>query len=65
MVILIGFVALWAGKFPCRKPDEGYRVTFGSASSHVLTESYSVIAFRVFARDAIISLYGHVGHLNY
>jgi len=65
VVILISLAALGAGKFPCCKPDEGNRVSFGSASSHVLTESYSVIAFRVFARDAIISLYGHVGHLNY
>ena len=63
MVILISLVTLGAGKFPCCKPDEGNRVSFGSASSHVLTENYSVIAFRVFAGDAIISLYGHVGHL--
>ena len=63
MVILISLVALGAGKFPCCKPDEGNRVAFRSASSHVLTENYSVIAFRVFAGDAIISLYGHVGHL--
>jgi hypothetical protein len=63
VVILISFVALGAGKFPWYKPDEGNRVSFGSASSHVLTENYSVIAFRVFALDAIISLYGHVGQL--
>ena len=61
MVILISLVALGAGKFPCCKPDEGNRISFGSASSHVLTENYSVIASRVFALDAIISLYGHVG----
>jgi len=61
--ILIGLVALGAGKFPCCKPDEGKKVSFGSASSHVLTENYSGNAFRVFALDAIISLYGHVGHL--
>jgi len=63
VVILISLVALGAGKFPCCKPDEGNWVSFGSASSHILTENYSVIAFRVFALDAIISLYGHVGHL--
>jgi len=61
-VILISFVAPGAGKFPCCKPDERNRVSFGSAWSQVLTENYSVIAFRVFALDAIISLYGHVGH---
>jgi hypothetical protein len=63
VVILISLVALGAGKFPCCKPDEGNRVSLGSASSHVLTENNFVIAFRVFALDAIISLYGHVGHL--
>jgi len=63
MVILIGLMALGAGKFPCCKPDKGNRVFFGSTWSHVLTENYSVIAFRVFALDAIISLYGHVGYL--
>ena len=63
MVILISLVALGAGKFPCCKPDEGNRVSLGSASSHVLTENYSLTAFRVFALDAVISLYGHVGHL--
>jgi hypothetical protein len=63
VVILISLVALGAGKLPWCKPDEGNRVSLGSASSHVLTENYSVIAFRVFAVDAIISLYGHVGHL--
>jgi hypothetical protein len=63
VAILISLVALGAGKFPYCKSDEGNRVSFGSASSHVLTENYSVSAFRVFALDAIISLYGHVGHL--
>ncbi len=62
MVILISLVALGAGNFPCRKPDEGNRGFLGSAWSHVLTENYSVIALRVFALDAIISLY-HVAHL--
>jgi hypothetical protein len=64
VVILISLAALGAGKFPWCKSDEGSRVLFGSASSHVLTENYSVIAFRVFALDAIISLYRHVGHLR-
>jgi hypothetical protein len=63
VVILISLLALGAGKFPCCKPDEGNGVSFGSPPSHVLTENYSVLAFRVFALDAIISLYGHVGHL--
>jgi hypothetical protein len=64
VVILISPVALGASKFPCCKPDEGNRVSFGSTWSHVFTENYSVITFRVFALDAIISLYGHVGHLR-
>src|SRR5271155_2878730 len=60
VVILIGLVALGAGNFPCCKPDEGNRVFFTSAWSHVLSKNNSVIAFRVFALDAIISVYGHV-----
>ena len=63
MVILISLVALGAGNFPCCKPDEGNRVFFRSAWSHVLTKSYSVIASAVFALDAIMSMYGHVVHL--
>ena len=67
MVILISFVALGAGNVPCRKPDEGNRVffrsAFRSAWRHVLTKNYSVIAFRVFAVDAIMSVYRHVVHL--
>ena len=63
MVILISLVALGAGNLPCYKPDEGNRVFFRSAWSHVVTKNYSVIAFRVFALDAIISVYGHVAHL--
>jgi hypothetical protein len=65
VVILISLVALGAGNFPCCKPDEGNRVFVRSTWSHVLTKNYSVIAFRVFALDAIISVYvyGHVAHL--
>ena len=63
MVILISLVTVGTGKFPCCKPDGGNSVALGSAWSHVLTENYSVIAFWIFALDAIISLYGHVGHL--
>jgi hypothetical protein len=63
VVILVSLVALGAGNFPCCKPDEGNRVFFRSAWSHVLTKNYSVIASRVFALDAIISVYGHVAHL--
>jgi hypothetical protein len=63
VVIVVGLVALGAGNFPCCKPDEGNRVFFRPAWSHVLTKNYSVIAFRVFALDAIISLYQHVAHL--
>ena len=60
MAILISLVALGAGNFPCCKPDEGNRVFFRSAWSHVLTKNYSVIASPVFALDAIMSVYGHV-----
>jgi hypothetical protein len=60
VVILISLVALGAGNFPYCKPDEGNRVFFRSAWSHVLTENYAVIAFPVFALDAIMSMYGHV-----
>jgi hypothetical protein len=56
VVILISLVTVGTGKFPCCKPDGGNRVALGSAWSHVLTENYSVIAFRVFALDAIISV---------
>lgn len=63
MVILISLVALGAGNSPCCEPDKRNRVFFRSAWSHVLTKHYSVIAFRVFALDAIISVYGHVAHL--
>jgi hypothetical protein len=65
VVILISFVALGAGNFPCRKSDEGNRVFFTAGWSHVLTKNYSVFAFRVSALDAIISVYGlgHVSHL--
>jgi hypothetical protein len=65
VVILISLVALGAGNFSCCKPDEGNGVFFRSAGSHVLTKNYSVIAFRVFALDAIISVYGHVAHVAY
>ena len=63
VVILISPVALGAGNFPCCKPDEGNRVFFRSAWSHVVTKNYSVTAFRVFALDAIISVYGQIAHL--
>jgi hypothetical protein len=63
VVILISLVTVGTGKFPCCKRDYGNRVCFGSASGHVLTENYSAIAFRVFALDPTVSLYGHVGHL--
>ena len=59
-VILISLVALGAGNFPCCKPDEGNSVFFRSAWSHILAQNYSVIAFRVFALDAIMSVCGHV-----
>lgn len=64
MVIVTSLVALGACNFPCRKPDERNRVFFRSPWSHVLTKNYSVIAFRVFALDAIISVYGHVAHAS-
>jgi hypothetical protein len=66
VVILISLVALGAGNFPCCEPDERnrvFRVFFRLAWSHVLTKNYSVIAFPVFALDAIISVNGHVAHL--
>ncbi len=63
MVIVASLVALGAGNFPGRKPDEGNRVFIRSAWSHVLTKNYPLIAFRIFALDAIISLYGHDRHV--
>src|SRR6516165_10816888 len=64
VVVLIGLVTFGTGNFPRCKPDEGnrvFRVFSRPEWNHVLTENYSVIAFPVFALDAIISLYGVYG----